>query len=628
MTTSTLTDRYVWAVLRAIPEEKRADIEKELRASIADAVEARVEAGEGEADAELAELKELGEPARLAAGYVGRPLALIGPDLYVDYVKLLRLLLVLVVPISAVVLLFVNALGGATVGELIGGTVTTILTVGVHLCFWTTLVFVFLERTGTKAPLAPFDPALLAPVPEKNAPKISELVATLIFFVFTAGGIVWQQFSSVFVDSSGAPIPMLNPALWSFWLPYFIALAVLTAVHAIVVWRAGRWTWPLAAANVVLNAAVAIPLIWLLLSEQLLNRAFFADFGWAAAIAPGGEASTAAALAIGILAFIMSVDGFVKVRRSTRAYSDLLKDQMRRLLGPALKSRNADHALLSHRGQEGSVAGEDAAERQAAAAEGDGGFLFVEQPLLVDPAVAVPPHRVVEARGLESVGAPRDAVGAHDRLEDDVVARVREGSAVQVGVVGQPTDGPHPHRLSRRALALAGEVDRMPDMADVERALGGPELRDRVVDAAESFGRARQRLGVGQVGRHRHRVLETSVGVLERRDHREDRLPALVALRAPRRERPAVVDAVHREGDRLLDIARPQEVAVHRMHLALLGDGAARGDQRLRQHLSAEHSTAGHPLARTGENVFPGARPGVGQIEGGQEARQGIAHEL
>jgi hypothetical protein len=331
MTTSTLTDRYVWAVLRAIPEEKRVDIEKELRASIADAVDARVEAGEGEADAELAELTELGEPARLAAGYVGRPLALIGPDLYVDYVKLLRLLLVLVVPISAVVLLFVNALGGATVGELVGSTFVTVLTVGVHLCFWVTLIFALLERSGTKAPLAPFDPALLAPVPEKNAPKISDFVGALLLPVFTIAALVWQQFSSVFADDSGDPIPMLNPALWPFWIPVFMVLAVLTAVHAIALWRTGRWTWLLAAANLVLNAAAATLVIWLLLTEQLLNRPFFAAFGWEATIAPGGEASTAAALAIGILAFIMGVDGFVKVRRSTRGYGDLLKDQMRRL---------------------------------------------------------------------------------------------------------------------------------------------------------------------------------------------------------------------------------------------------------------------------------------------------------
>ena len=41
-TTDTLTDRYVWAVLKSLPEAKRADIDRELRASIADDIDARV----------------------------------------------------------------------------------------------------------------------------------------------------------------------------------------------------------------------------------------------------------------------------------------------------------------------------------------------------------------------------------------------------------------------------------------------------------------------------------------------------------------------------------------------------------------------------------------------------------
>ena len=44
-TGNTLTDRYVAATLRTVPEKQRPDIEKELRASIADAIDDRLEAG-------------------------------------------------------------------------------------------------------------------------------------------------------------------------------------------------------------------------------------------------------------------------------------------------------------------------------------------------------------------------------------------------------------------------------------------------------------------------------------------------------------------------------------------------------------------------------------------------------
>ena len=35
---STLSDRYVWGVMRSIPERQRADLEPEIRALVADAV--------------------------------------------------------------------------------------------------------------------------------------------------------------------------------------------------------------------------------------------------------------------------------------------------------------------------------------------------------------------------------------------------------------------------------------------------------------------------------------------------------------------------------------------------------------------------------------------------------------
>jgi len=45
MITTTLTDRYVNEALRRLPAERRPDIERELRASIADAVDDRLHAG-------------------------------------------------------------------------------------------------------------------------------------------------------------------------------------------------------------------------------------------------------------------------------------------------------------------------------------------------------------------------------------------------------------------------------------------------------------------------------------------------------------------------------------------------------------------------------------------------------
>lgn len=324
MTTSTptLTDRYVWAVLRSLPEAQRADIEKELRASIADAVDARLEAGEPAEAAESAVLLELGEPARLAAGYAGRPLALIGPALYVDYVRLLKLLLVIVLPSAGVGLTIAQFLAGESIGSVAFTVVQVLLAVGVHLCFWVTLLFVILERTGTKAPLTPFALNDLPTLPVVGAPKISDLVATVIFSLATVAAIFWQQLYSFYTDEGGQPIPVLNPGIWPVWVSVFIGLTVLTVLHAIVLYRTGRWNIPLLVGTIVLNVATVALLVGLHLNGLLLNPAFFAEFNAQEVIAPNGIGTVFGVLGLLVIGVWAIVEAVIKTRRTMRATTD------------------------------------------------------------------------------------------------------------------------------------------------------------------------------------------------------------------------------------------------------------------------------------------------------------------
>jgi hypothetical protein len=326
-TADTLTDRYVWAVLRSLPEAKRSDIDRELRASIADDIDARVAGGEDPVAAERAVLLDLGEPMRLAAGYVGRPLALIGPDLYVDYVRLLKLLLGIVLPIVTVTLFVVNALSGAEPGELVGGIIGVVLGVGVHLCFWVTLVFVVIERTGaakrngaTGYPgTTRFDPDELPAIATGSTGGRSELIASLVFALLVPVALVWQQNSSNFRDPDGAPIPVIDPALWSFWLPYLIVLTLLTGVFAVVLYRVGRWTWPLAAVNAVLTIATIGPIAWLVWTGAALNEAYLDRLGWADFVAAGSPSATLTAVALGGIGAWAIIDSVIKTVRASRA---------------------------------------------------------------------------------------------------------------------------------------------------------------------------------------------------------------------------------------------------------------------------------------------------------------------
>src|SRR5438093_1573920 len=155
----TWTERYLTAVLRSIPGPKRADVERELRSSIADAVEERVTAGEDAVAAERAVLEGLGDPTQLAGAYTGQPTYLIGPELFPLYRKFVPRLIVILVPIAAIVMLVVKLAGGGDIGDAITAGLSGAISTGINIAFWASLTFVFLEWAG---PADGRSPAMLA----------------------------------------------------------------------------------------------------------------------------------------------------------------------------------------------------------------------------------------------------------------------------------------------------------------------------------------------------------------------------------------------------------------------------------------------------------------------------------
>jgi len=278
---TTLTDRYVDAALRRLPADKRPDIDKELRASIADAVDDRVGAGTDPAQAEVAVLTDLGDPARLAAGYADQPLHLIGPDLFLDYLRFLRVMLVTVVPIVAVVVALLQAVDGASVGSVIGTTVGTTITTAVHICFWTTLLFAVLERTrAVRGPLAgKWTPAMLSEPPSRRVgygELIAESVATVLFgaLILVAPKLRFQT------DAAGDPISFVSPWLWDSGVIYvFLGLVVLSLGISFANYYA-RWNTPLALVGTLVKLASSVLLIWLAANDRIVNPAFVAAAGW------------------------------------------------------------------------------------------------------------------------------------------------------------------------------------------------------------------------------------------------------------------------------------------------------------------------------------------------------------
>jgi hypothetical protein len=272
---TTLIDRYVFTALRRVPEQQRADIDRELRASIADAVDARTSAGEPPEAAIEQTLLELGDPDRLADGYADRRQYLIGPELFGVWRRLLVMMFSVVLPVVVGITVLVRVLDDPAIGPAIGAAVGAALTTAVHLGFWTTAVFALLERTdaATRAGLRHTWTLNDLPKYEPGFLTTAQFAANLVWPVLLAVALVLQQFTF-------SAVPVLDPANWSFWWPYLIVVLLLECGYAVWLQRRGAWSHTVTAANAALAVLFTAPVVWLLATHRFFNPEFVDGLDW------------------------------------------------------------------------------------------------------------------------------------------------------------------------------------------------------------------------------------------------------------------------------------------------------------------------------------------------------------
>lgn len=318
-TTATLTDRYVDAATRSVPEKQRADLAAELRASIADDIDARVESGEDADAAERAVLLGLGDPAKLAAGYTDRPLWLVGPRYFLEWWRLLKLLLWIVLPCVAFGVPLGMTLAGAPFGEIIGTTAGVFFDAIIHLGFWTTLVFVIVERSMPDRPADPLVPWTLEQLPEARPRGAGrgDLITSLVWLGILAGAVLWDHFIGFAPAHPG--LSVLHEGLWPLWILGFFALLAIEAVLAVAVYAARGWTVSLAVVNAIVNLLLISAGLSLLARERLLNLDFWAT------IVPADSAGTVTTVMVVLTGFGIvgvavwdAIDAFLKTRSRGR----------------------------------------------------------------------------------------------------------------------------------------------------------------------------------------------------------------------------------------------------------------------------------------------------------------------
>jgi hypothetical protein len=276
--TASLTDRYVAATLKRVPEKQRPEIEKEIRAAIADEVDARVQHGEKPAAAEYESIKDMGDPYRLAASYAGHTLTLIGPDLYPTWIRSLKLVLWISLPIVAVVLAAIDFAQGRNIWASIFGPLGTTISVGIYLTFALTFVFVLFERSQDRdrhdANHLVWSPdALAVEIEPPSMTKWGDALSQVVGTAFIAGFVLVDRFAPFVKDRAGVAVSVLDPKLLAFWIPLYITLLSLAIVLELVKVRVGRWHVDTAIASTLLGLVCVAALITNLWTTTIVNPA-------------------------------------------------------------------------------------------------------------------------------------------------------------------------------------------------------------------------------------------------------------------------------------------------------------------------------------------------------------------
>lgn len=231
-----LIERYLYDVVRRLPEKQRKDIEEELRTLIEDMLEERQkDRGTEEIKAVLS---ELGEPAKLAMKYRGEEAHLIGGEYYPIYCQILKLVLICVgvgVAISAVVHLVVQlpAQGGGMNG-VVNSVVDGFISLGslpealLSAFGLVTLVFFVMERNQVKLQKKePWSLEKLTQIPSAKAviPKSDSVVGVffgvLIMVIFIALPECIGYWGKN-ADGELVAVSVFNLSIWSKVIPLFV----------------------------------------------------------------------------------------------------------------------------------------------------------------------------------------------------------------------------------------------------------------------------------------------------------------------------------------------------------------------------------------------------------------------
>ena len=289
-------ERYIREVTRHLPRSQLEDVARELRSTLEDSLEGRLEDGAGKPAAAAETLLNFGPPRALAASYQSGPRHLIGPSLYPDFMNTLKITLLVVCGLQLTVGLFGlgrPSAGMFHVGLNLLGLLSDLQGTALGLLGLIVLIFALIERfsAGESTSVEEWDPADLPPLKD---PDRIDRTSEALGLVFVCLGLLLFNFfpdkmgAWVFIDGQRAFVPLLGPdhrQYLPWWNLYLIGAVLLTlALLARTHWRVWmRWA----------DFALSVLLVGILWS--MVGGDAILQLQDVAQVVGGGNASAAAA---------------------------------------------------------------------------------------------------------------------------------------------------------------------------------------------------------------------------------------------------------------------------------------------------------------------------------------------
>ncbi|MFB7641603.1 HAAS signaling domain-containing protein [Peribacillus butanolivorans] len=285
-----LIELYIQEVTRRLPEKNREDIALELQSTIEDMLP------DDYTEQDVKEvLLKLGDPVTLASGYRDRPMHLIGPRYYDVYISLLKMILPIAAVISLIALIGENVfgdIGEKTIIEVVimltGKGIAGIISTGIQVFFWLTLLFAILERTDTSKDQMPLTKSLKRWTPEdlkhipniskkKVIPKIEIFGSLLAISIFAAVYFNAANLLGVYEGRNNGLIfvtPSFNQEVLNSYWPLIFCIIFLGVILAIYKLLVGQWTLKLALINAIYQLLSTITFIIIISNPNLFTHEF------------------------------------------------------------------------------------------------------------------------------------------------------------------------------------------------------------------------------------------------------------------------------------------------------------------------------------------------------------------